>query len=59
MVDVGGDQICLLEACERYGLPYHTVRGRVHKLKWSAEKALATPIRDAAKAADAAKEARK
>ena len=35
---------CLSELCEIYKMPYHTVKARINRLRWSFEKALTTPV---------------
>jgi len=34
----------LIEWCEVFNLPYHTIRARIGKYKWSVEKALTEPV---------------
>ncbi len=43
MVTVDGATMCLIDACEKHGIPYSMVRERIRKLGWSPERALKTP----------------
>jgi len=45
IVQFRGKSMCLADAVDMVGLPYHTVKARISKYGWSDEDALNTPIR--------------
>lgn len=44
-----GDRLTVVEASERYGIPYDVLTQRLGRLKWPVEKALTTAVRPCAK----------
>ena len=45
MIEYRGEVKSMKMWCKELGLPYYTIRSRIHNLNWDIEKAFETPIR--------------
>lgn len=48
MVDVDGETMPAIVACERYGIPHNVAMIRLNRLGWSSERTFKTPVRQRA-----------
>lgn len=45
IVVINGEKFSIIEAAERFSIPFHTLYTRIFKLGWMAEKAVSEPVR--------------
>lgn len=43
-VEINGERMTLVEAAEKFGIPYNSLRNRFHTLGWPIERAVSEPI---------------